>query len=158
MELPRGITGFDVIDRPGMPDEETFRRDCREIVPRMGGRVLDRSETEPTPITNFLEVVVEWPGWRVAILRNAVYPWVGFREPLGPGEILSRFIDPLPLIRGFEAVGRYRVLPVVELDRPASEAMCGQFRRSELSQFRYWRKTYGGDRLRVGDVVFNHWD
>ena len=106
----QGFTGFEIIDQVTSPDERIFLGDCWVVLMPLGGRVLSRPPPMPGPITNFREVVVEALGRRVSILCNEVHPWAGFREPLGPGSILSRFLDPPALMSAFEALGRYRIL------------------------------------------------
>lgn len=158
--LPRGITGFNVPDGHALADPRQFLADCWEVVAPRAGRVEDRPQVLAPRLVSFLTRVLVLPAGfaPVTVLLNRYHPWLGFCRPLVPGECPLEFVDPGPVATAFAALGRYRVLSRPELERPVTEATCGQLGPAELRQLAYWSHLAGRGRLRVGDVVFNFWD
>lgn len=158
MILPKGITGFDVPSNVTAINTKTFVADCWAAAVRQGGRVEDRPQILPGAQTSFLSTVVIIQSGELAVLLNAIYPWVGFCEPLAPGNCLLKFIDARSVAPALAATGRYRVLSARELQCPVTDDMCRELGRAELQQLKYWSGLAGRGRLRAGDVVFNFWD
>lgn len=155
IELPRGITGFDI--PPDLPpcDERWFRTDLWNAIRPLHGAVIDRPTSRAVAAANFATYYAELPEQTFCVLRNTIYPWVGFCEPLPLGDMTWRFLDHPSLSAALSHGGRYRVLSRAELQQDVTQPMCAGLGPAELKQLRYWQKQIG---LRVGDVVFNYWD
>jgi hypothetical protein len=138
-------------------DPRGFHADCWQIATILGGRVEDRPSALGG-LASFYARVFVLPGGAVTALVNKVHPWVGFCQPMEPGDCSQEFADPGPVVASFTALGRYRVLTRAELEQPVSEPMCTELRHGEMVQLKYWAKLAVCGRLRVGDVVFNIWD
>jgi hypothetical protein len=158
MILPRGITGFNVLNDHVITDSRCFKADCWQVVIPLHGRVEDRRQLLDTQTPSFITQILVQPGGEVTALLNKVHPWVGFCLPLVPGNAWLEFVDPGPLSEAFDSLGRYRVLSRSDLEQPIKESMCVELHPGEMKQLKYWREAGGPGMLRVGDVVFNFWD
>jgi hypothetical protein len=160
MRLPCGISGFDVPKERVQADPRSFEADCRQVVVPFSGRAVDRPQVLAPHLVNFITRVLVLPAGETTVLLNRHCPWLGFCQPLEPGDCSLEFVDPRPrrMAGSFAALGRYRVLTREELNQPVTEAMCVELRHAEMQQLKYWSKLRGPDTVRVGDVVFNFWD
>ncbi len=158
MILPRGITGFNVPKTAATVEVKVFVADCWSAVARQGGRVDDRPQILRGAHASFVSRVLMLQAGELSVLLNAVYPWVGFCEPLTPGDCSINFLDARSVAPAFAATGRYRALSAEEVERPITDDMCQELGRGELQQLKYWSGLAGRRRLRVGDVIFNFWD
>src|SRR5262245_61613652 len=131
MILPRGITGFNVPAGQVEADPRRFRADCRAAAAPLRGRVEDRRQVLDERFTNFITQVLALPGGAVTALLNKVHPWVGFCQPLEPGDCWLEFVDPGPVAAALAALGRYRVLPAADWEQSVTEAMCAELGRAE---------------------------
>jgi hypothetical protein len=118
MILPRGITGFNVPKGHAEVDPRSFGADCWHVVAPLKGRVEDRPQVLDGSITNFITQVLVLPDVEVTALLNTVHPWLGFCQPLMPGDCGLEFVDAASVADSFAALGRYRVLSATELNEP----------------------------------------
>jgi hypothetical protein len=158
MILPKGITGFNVPNSAAQVDLKLFTADCWAAATAKGGRLEDRPQTLPGAPTSFIARLLVLDRVEIAVLLNAVHPWVGFCLPLTPGHISLEFVDHSPIATALAATGRYHILTKQELECPVTDDKCGRLTHGEVSQLKYWSHLVGRGKMRVGDVVFNFWD
>lgn len=147
MKLLNGITGFyEKQNEPPNVDGNEFKRLCFSIINKNDGTVINFQEPQIT--TNFFAMEVNVSNKHFQILLNAHYPLIAFASAVNFGEI--KFIDDHQLKEEFSPF--YRVLSTKDLDEPLLLKNEDELNCAEIKQIAYWKP------LRIGEVIFNHWD
>jgi hypothetical protein len=149
--LPEGITGF----LPG-PDKSRKSVDLRDVATLAhlaarlsGGRVVAKAAAGTTP--NFHSARINTGGQVSWIVVNEFYPLVAAASSISMGGM--DFIDGSEHLKHAVALtSPFRLLPEVDLSRPAIEHDVSNLPLLEQEQIRYWQPE------RVGDMIFNYWD
>ena len=155
MILPRGITGFDVPGGHPATDLRTLTGDCWQFAAPRKGRVGKFSS--PEPVTNFVTVTITLPDRQITLLANHTHPWLAFSATPQLARPFIHFDHPHDLTEHLTQTGRYYIPTVRQLETPATGSACAELGSGERGQLVYWARAYG-ENLRVGDLVFNHWD
>lgn len=149
--LERGVTGFRSGREPKLPEVpvRTFRAGCYEAARAAGGAVGQVFESAYP--RNFHSAVIVASYVRLAILCNAVYPWIAFAGE-GTGDLEPRaFVDPPAWAAAFAEVG-FVVMSRQVLDSPLDAVDTAAWGKAEWLQVHSWRPAS------VGETVFNSWD
>jgi hypothetical protein len=154
MLLPRGVTGFatpeEGVNRPGLRD---FRADCWQVALALNAKVENR---ETRICTSFESHMLVWPDSALVVLLNNTLPILALCQPYPDGTVTFDFTDNEKVADLFEQIGKYEIWRKQDLDAPLTDEMCERLGAAEKRELKYWR--HGWHTMRVGDVVFNHWD
>jgi hypothetical protein len=149
--LERGVTGFRSDKESGLPavPVRTFRGGCYEAA-RAAGGVVEQLFESAYP-RNFHVAVIVASNDRIAILCNAMYPWIAFAG-VGAGDLESKaFVDPPAWAVRFAETG-FVVMSRQVLDSPLDAVDTAALGKGEWLQIHSWRPAS------VGETVFNSWD
>ncbi|RAK29211.1 hypothetical protein B0I29_1182 [Actinoplanes lutulentus] len=127
----------------------TFRDGCYAAARAAGGAV-ERVFESAYP-RNFHSAAIVAPNDRIAILCNAVYPWIAFAGA-GAGDLESKaFVDPPAWAAAFAEIG-FVVMSRQVLGSPLGSVDTAALGKAEWLQIDSWRPAS------VGEAVFNFWD
>jgi hypothetical protein len=153
MRFPLGVTGLGPPHDSSSPSLRQFRADCWQVARALDAKVED---LEPNAISNFESQALVRPDLSVVILLNKFVPIVGLCKPFEFGTVVFEYIDHKKVADGFLKTGRYEVWTRERLELLVKDEMWEGLLESEQRHLKYWRKYQNG--MRVGDLVFNHWD
>ena len=149
--LERGVTGFRSAKESELPEVpvRTFRGGCWEAA-RAAGGVVEQFVESAYP-RNFHSAVIVASNDRLAILCNAMYPWIAFAGVGASDPEPKAFVDPPAWAVRFAEIG-FIVMSRQVLDSPLGAVDTAALGKAERLQIDSWRPA------NVGETVFNFWD
>lgn len=147
MQLPRGITGFDVSTSV---DVRAFRTTLCTAARDAGFTVDEPPQNTPSIYHTFVRSFVSHRGEQWRLLLNVHHPYVAFTTPeTDPGNFNFEFRDCDSLAVNLFG---YIVLSADFLNSPITEDAIALLGDSERNEIKYWAPQT------LGHVVFNFWD
>jgi hypothetical protein len=149
--LERGVTGFRSGKEPKLPEVpvRTFRGGCYEAARAADGAV--EHIVESAYPRSYHSAVIVASKERLAVLCNAMHPWIAFAGE-GTGHLEPKaFVDPPAWSAAFADLG-FAVMSRQVLESPLAAVDTAALAKAEWLQIDSWQPAT------VGETVFNSWD